>query len=414
MFALAASEERKHQGFLLVQTHLATLPADQISVVFGKNFMRCLVNQNKAESRYLHQMAARTLKAIQNRARSEPQAAVSIIEGVVGSREYVNFDKKTHTKTLATMIGEVPVQNLKGVVDVFAAVMIRPGVEEAKPASAKRLALADHLLSVVRSLNITDTVDRDAYRSAVTHILELFAQLACSDSYSDHHGAVKQCVPGVSTSSRQVFRSRLLSCLNHLIAKDTEASHHAYNVANLLQSQSREDMDLNFKADEHVRYIVDGAWIALERIHAKKVSRSHEDAATYHAMELLFSITILQAYFGEADAVSILQDLEGSVDSLLSTKSTRQQVDGSLSLIEIILSLISKPSSLFRRLAQQVFPICCSSVGKEGLSSMISVSQANVTRSEAWLKFLRSSKQKRMHRVKTSFSRMQPKQKTSR
>jgi DNA polymerase phi len=114
----------------------------------------------------------------------------------------------------------------------------------------------------------------------------------------------------------------------------------------------------------------------------------HDDSnskdANIQAFRLVYSLTILQVYNGDADAVSMLDELAFCYTKFWGDKKSKKEdkSDASNALVEILLSFASKPSKLFRRMSEQVFGVFASQITADGLQSLISVSnQCICTRS---------------------------------
>ena len=85
-------------------------------------------------------------------------------------------------------------------------------------------------------------------------------------------------------------------------------------------------------------------------------------------------MTVLQVYSGDADAVSMLDELEFCYTKFMGDDSkTKDTSDASDALVEILLSFASKQSQLFRRMSEQVFGAFADQVTENGLESLISV-----------------------------------------
>lgn len=93
-------------------------------------------------------------------------------------------------------------------------------------------------------------------------------------------------------------------------------------------------------------------------------------------MKLLYSMTILQVYNGDTDAVSMLDELKFCYSKFLGHKKSKHEdaPEASDALVEILLSFASKQSQLFRRTSEQVFGAFADQVTATGLQSMVSVS----------------------------------------
>lgn len=98
------------------------------------------------------------------------------------------------------------------------------------------------------------------------------------------------------------------------------------------------------------------------------------------AFTLLYSMTILQVFNGDTDAVSMLDELDFCYSKLWGKKKSdkEDQVDASNALVEILLTFASKPSQLFRRISEQVFGVFAPRITTDGLQSLISVSLAKL------------------------------------
>ncbi len=93
--------------------------------------------------------------------------------------------------------------------------------------------------------------------------------------------------------------------------------------------------------------------------------------STMRALILLYSLTLLQVYNGDADAVSILDELQTCYLTLVDAKENGSSA--SEVLIEVLLSFLSKPSTLFKKLGEQVFEAFAPDVTAEGLQSMLEI-----------------------------------------
>lgn len=86
-------------------------------------------------------------------------------------------------------------------------------------------------------------------------------------------------------------------------------------------------------------------------------------------------MTILQVYNGDADAVSMLDELDFCFSKIFGDKKSKKDetADASDALVEILLSFASKPSQLFRRMSEQVFGAFADKISENGLDSLVSV-----------------------------------------
>lgn len=139
---------------------------------------------------------------------------------------------------------------------------------------------------------------------------------------------------------------------------------------------------------------------------SNNIQEKKGDAAGVDAFKLLYSMTILQVYNGDADAVSMLDELDFCFSKIFGDKKSKKEetADASDALVEILLSFASKPSQLFRRMSEQVFGAFADKISENGLDSLVSVCalflsilmfiETNYTFSRSWKRrrVLRASK----------------------
>jgi DNA polymerase phi len=87
---------------------------------------------------------------------------------------------------------------------------------------------------------------------------------------------------------------------------------------------------------------------------------------------LLYSLTILQVYNGEGDAVMMLDDLDVSRKAMLKKDQGTAQ-EGSDVFVEIVLSFLGNSRTLFRKIGEEALSIFASEISAEGLSSLTDI-----------------------------------------
>lgn len=87
---------------------------------------------------------------------------------------------------------------------------------------------------------------------------------------------------------------------------------------------------------------------------------------------LLYSLTLLQAYNGEGDAVMMLDDLDISRKTMLK-KEKGSAEEGSDVFVEIVLSFLGNPRTLFRKIGEEALSIFASEISAAGLSSLTDI-----------------------------------------
>ena len=338
------------------------------------------MNQLALPERYLHRLAEKSVKTILLRAKGDVSATLSTLECVLTPpKGRINFDQATKTKTVEKLLALVKDSSLRDVVVVFRKLILRPRTQDPKAAASRRQLLVDQLVNLVRlrlaSDGITST-SSDASKG-FQEILALLANLAYFTRTQDHGNADPSEDPPFSPSSKDMFKSRISSCLTLLVSKSFSPVFFAHHVVCKIHSWERSGEPYKLSGDVYdaAGEPLRKAWKVLKRIHFKEQSTEPEERPILLAFKLLFSLVILQVYNLDADAVSILEELRDCYGTLVKHKNMRAQ-GGSDVLVEIILSFVAKPSLLFRRLAQQVFSSFVSDVDEVSLQSMIKVRSA--------------------------------------
>ena len=376
LFSASASDQRKYWGFVLFQHAFRIAPADLIPVVFSKNFMRCFMNQLASSDRYLHRNAEKVVKSLNSRLETDSSIAITVLACLLKAPNgCVNFDQITKTKTVEKLLPHVDDNNLGDLVQFYAEIMQDPNTQEEKAASLDRQIVADHLLSVVRSrqtLNDAESSMQSGPTLFVKKVLALFAQNAYFSHQQESGLGNRSISLPTSEGTRSVLRSRISSCLTHVLAKFAQPAHITYDLVRFIRVLDKKDDEfkLLFECDEAVTKAINKGWTLLEKVHSKQASAQGSRKRSLGAFELLNSLVHLQIYNGDADAVGMLGELKSCYDSLFKHKSKSGQADSD-GLVEILLGFVAKPSVLFRRLASQVFSTCTSDISDSGLQSMI-------------------------------------------
>ncbi|KAL4911089.1 hypothetical protein BDW74DRAFT_164726 [Aspergillus multicolor] len=374
LFASASSEERKYWGFLLFVKVINEHSLQLASQVFTKNLVRCLTNQLAVEDRYLHRMAVKAAKAIQARVAKEPAFAAASVKGLMGSAGAVNFDQITKTKTVEKIVSEANLDALDTILPLFEKLVASPGTTDGKAAASSRQILAGLLLSMVRArVSASDAAD-EASEAALEKILFIFARFAYFTSEEGKNGAQ----PLFTEQSQELFRNRINSSLNSVIAAQKHAATLPYAVVRKIRDAVKFEEYGKFiiSMDDTIKDAVKGAFKALKKLSSMD---KKEGAAGVDAFKLLYSMTILQVYNGDADAVSMLGELDFCYNKIFADKKSKKDEEtseASDALVEILLSFASKPSQLFRRMSEQVFTAFAPNVTATGLESLTSILEA--------------------------------------
>jgi len=220
----------------------------------------------------------------------------------------------------------------------------------------RRQMLGDYILNIIRKVNIADdSRDVDWIKETALPTLANFA-----------YGEDAKCKPALSTKTRTIFRTRLMSSFGHLLS---DLQGYTF-PCDLLRSFTPDAVEM----DQGISDAKDSAIATVEKILKKAKKASAKNEAPFQALALLYSLVVFQLYNGEPEAVSILDELKLCYDKLIRHKDTEDSdVDASEVLVELLLSFISKPSALLRKVTQHVFGAFMGDMTAGGLQLMTDV-----------------------------------------
>lgn len=363
---------------MLFQQLWSSAPAERLEEIFTRNFIRCLVNQLASNERYLNRAAEKTVKAIFKRIELEPLAAYAALSGLASPNLNNSFDQASQTKTVDRLFMLADDGSLRRFVPELCSKLLHPGVQDERAATVRRRMIADQLIVSLKSRQSRATTEDDASPD-VNFIIDTVLEAFVICSYFSVVGAVPSDRPDlpnppVSTETQDILRARVSSWLSLAIGTFPRPARYAHGIVHRIHTGQSDtalqpNIDLSGKLGEQMA----ATWKILKSVHRKVEAQTHSDKDGFlEAFELLYSLTILQVYNGDADAVSMLDELSSCYDTLIKHRKTGDQ-RGSEGLVEILLGLAAKPSKLFRRLVQQVFTTFTSDINHNGLQSMFEV-----------------------------------------
>ena len=376
---MQSSDERKHGGFHILQRYIEDAPKHFIRVILSSNCIRCLLNQLSNREAYLHRMASQSLDAICRRASKDPEVATVFIENLLAPKGYENFDNIIRTDVLGRILAQVDFNTIRTTIPLFERWILRPQTQIERTAFMRRQSIIDVLLRITRPRPkpIQDNSKRTGtgFHSVISEILVFLTRHSYfqSQGSADDVDAVPE--PSISPKTRTMFQTKILSCLTNISTIGSDASHHPYDViSNIRLWEKQNDLiPVVFEEDDISSGSIKRAWKTLRKLHSEEESANPGHKFNLQALKMLYSIVVLQVYNGEADAVNILNDLQDCY-TRLSKCGSKERDPGSEILVGILLSLVSRPSLLYRRIAQYVFEAFAPSINAEGLHSLIEVS----------------------------------------
>ena len=228
-----------------------------------------------------------------------------------------------------------------------------------KEAESRRQFLADNLSNLVRSSIGNESKNGDWIQTEAIPTLAQFA-----------YGQREDCQPLVSTKTQDLFRTRLMSAFGHLLS---DIQGYSY-PCDLLQTIPTDAIAM----DEEIAEARDQGISTMRKILKKIKKDKAQNKAPLQALALLYSLVVFQLYNGESEAVSILDELKICYDKLIRGKNTDDSdADASEVLVELLLSFVSKPSVLFRKVSQHVFTAFMPEITAGGLKLITDVLESD-------------------------------------
>ncbi|GAB7351534.1 hypothetical protein MBLNU459_g2171t2 [Dothideomycetes sp. NU459] len=370
LFAASASTERKALGLQIVSLGITTAPTSLLPCIFTPNVMRCIINQRAEKERYLHEAAKAPLQNMILRAKADQDAIPILLKGLLSEHGAIDFDRITKTKTVDELLNRSASDSAEHSVRILSELVANPNTDDSTQAETRRRMLADMFLSLGRKgkqegnkTNLDGSRDSSSWLAFYTEMCE-FAYGGPRAGRTESQSGPS---PPLSGATQQIFQARLMSILNHVLSSRVDEQFQIPEiVVNCAASaDTRSSTGLRVKADKQVLKVVNGAQARLKEFHA--LEKKGNKKAAIRAFKALYSLSVLQAYNSEPDIIPVLEDLD------LAYSSWQKNADASIMLVEILLSFISKPSAVYRKLAQQVFGAFASQLDGDGLNSMLDI-----------------------------------------
>jgi DNA polymerase phi len=361
--------ERKSWAFQLFSELVASAPLNVVPTLFSRNFIRCTIEHRGNEQKLLYKSVTEALKKIRARAVVDPTLASDMIIGLMGKGKNIFFDKLTKSKTLQDLFALVDGDGLSKLTKMFDSLIIDQSGKELNTASSARQVCSDLLLWAIRGRR-KDFFENEAASKCVGKVLEVFirhAYLLPKDATSTI--APK---PELTSESRAMFHARLNSSLNHILSmKLSNPSHWPWFAVHKIHSLTKasKPYQLHLQAEKSILKSLKQYYRTAESIQESLQSSQN---GTEQAFALFFELSLLQAYSGDAEAIALLEEIESCYATIKAGDTPAASFD---QLVDVLLSLLSKPSTLFKATAEHVFVAIASGISAEGIQSLTDILQ---------------------------------------
>ncbi|KAH7225851.1 DNA polymerase phi-domain-containing protein [Fusarium oxysporum] len=351
LFSKRATEGQKFRGFMVFRKMLEglfELPA-HIEVLFSKNLTLCLMNQASKEDRYLHRAANKALEAIEATTSAHPATLVPILKGLLGENGAYNFDQRTNTKTVDQILQNISGETGEEILKIIRTPLSTIAKQDTKKASSTLRVYVDYLSKI---LNASASPTSGEFQQTVfSAALQELSQLAYSQPKNI---PVDTLTEGV----RELCRTRLESSF-------AKVSRRTEDYGSLCLAVSSIDPN-SVAMTEEIKTAVQEALSRMQKLLRRKAGDDSEKNL-FQSIAMLHAVSIFRLYNEDPDAMEVLNDLAQCSDRLEKGKSAESEAGTSEIILEILLSMVVRPSSLMRQVTQQVFGAFTPQISAAGL-----------------------------------------------
>lgn len=308
-----------------------------VESVFSQNLMTCLMNQAAKEDRYLHRAAIKALKGIEVLVDRDPSLLPTILRQLLSHNGVYNFDQRTNTKTVDKILQHTTPESIKKVLKTLQLKdFSKSGLDETKYYQS----LSSYLF---RLSSVPSDEENTSSVSVPGSAIEVLTELAYSN----------QSVPA---SIREALRTKTTSAFAKLVKRPEDFGHLCGAILSIKVDLDPEDEigGAVLEAYERLKDLLDPA------------KDTKDTKAPRQALALLYAVAILQFYNEDPDVMNLLEELEECYDKLAG--EDMQGGEGIAEfLVEILLAMVARPSSLMRQVSQQVFEAFTNLMSSEAL-----------------------------------------------
>lgn len=297
-----------------------------VESVFSQNLMNSLMNQAAKEDRYLHRAAIKALKGIEATVERDPSLLPTILKQLLSHNGHYNFDQRTNTKTVDKILQHATPETIKKVLKTL----------QLKDFSKSGLDETKYYQSLSSYLFRLSSVPSDEESSSTVSVpgsaIEVLTELAYSN----------QSVPA---SIKEALRTKTTAAFAKLVKRPEDFGHLCGAILSIKADLDPEDEigGAVLEAYEKLKDLLDPA------------KDTKDTKAPRQALALLYAVAILQFYNEDPDVMNLLEELEECYDKLAGDEDIQGGEGIAEFLVEILLAMVARPSSLMRQVSQQVF-----------------------------------------------------------
>ncbi|CEP07442.1 hypothetical protein, partial, partial [Parasitella parasitica] len=405
MFEINASHGRKYWGFQLVEKVLRRLSAEQMPLIFTKNFMRTFINNLSSEDRFLNRAARHTAQVIQNAAEENKQVGFALITQLLGENGHQNFDRITHTKTVENLLTAMDTEGIKSYLEYLAQTFIK--TDESTSSSNREWALTQMTLLIT---NAKIPKEEDWVTQLVQFLMiHAFFEVKSADKSKPYLTGLHKPAPALSDATVKLCQNRfqaVLVALSKLPPLQQTATapvktrklngitnsgelwvYEAYEIYQNLQKNKK--LGSRATPSTKTREATDKAVKNVKELRGKiaKLDNNQVHDSVERGFEILFLNILLHTLINEAEGVSVLAELTDCYEKTFSAPKKTQkkkakkteengdeeQLDPIDVIVDILISFLTNESPVLKNLAEQVFEIFSHKLTKQSIEMLLNI-----------------------------------------
>jgi len=411
-----SSHTAKFLAFRLLQDICARIRPGLLASMLTPTFMRTLNNNMSSDDRYLNKVARHAFHAVLDKAGQDPTASLALASQMIGK----DANKKMASQVFERLDAEGVQAYTEMLLDRFRDAGIDEKPEEHMtdddnsasyvPGERQRLWVVNHLQVLLKNRKLPKTGDwcLSILKFLIVHAFyTIDTNTSAADEKDDEAlRRLSEC-KGLSPRVREACSARLVAILSdlssaggarlfdlasseepkeghrnrptHLDGTKQDGEFWVYPVVQYIMSLSEKSyVSPVTDQSEEVVGARANAWKAIKRIRKKRKAAGDSPGVTSldSVFELLFEHMLLQLLVDPEESVSVIEELEECYKRATSSATAAEQGDepGWINvLVDVLVSLLARPSGLIREVVNHAFRALCPHVTKSSLAIILNV-----------------------------------------
>lgn len=376
LFGPDTSIERKMWGFEIFIVWVDNAELLNVTSLFSPNFLRSLTTHSAQKNSNLKRVTQHCHAKILMLPQKRPNEVGEIVLQFL--KYSPNFDKISKSETLGVLLANIKTESAVS-------------------------NLIENLLDYIRGVSPSELIRKQWIFDNVAYLLRCYRHSTSPAILSSWIASIfKTLIPmayfinpeikdledqdKLSTVAQSKIMSILSLTLDNTpkgVAADPQTSW-PYIVFQLILNYKdiNSSLEPRVEFDEETTKAKSKAEHTLNKIHSTRNSSRHVDSCELQAFELLFAMVLLQVYASVPEAIGMLDELQtcyvnfdGKRIANLSAEdpNLEDSANSSIILTEILISLLSKESTVLRKLSEEVWRTLCRDLSQDSANLLCDI-----------------------------------------